>query len=209
MITVDHLTKRYRTLTAVDGLSFEVGPGRVTGFLGPNGAGKTTTLRMLLGLAAPTSGTATVNGARYRDLRNPVHTVGQHSTTTISTRAAPRPSTCGSWPPRPGSARPTLEIRRTGWCEMPNATQIIVAQPDMTGGRCRALFCSVLQPSDTPTADMVATAISRAVQRFGIGGCAGRMAQEFGDHPEAAAARMRWVCQLLAPRPATGRQEAA
>jgi ABC-2 type transport system ATP-binding protein len=76
MITIDHLTKRYRSITAVDGLSFEVGPGRVTGFLGPNGAGKTTTLRMLLGLAAPTSGTVTINGARYRDLRNPVRTVG-------------------------------------------------------------------------------------------------------------------------------------
>ena len=76
MINVDHLTKRYGTVTAVDGLSFEVGPGRVTGFLGPNGAGKTTTLRMLLGLAAPTSGTATINGVRYRDLRNPARTVG-------------------------------------------------------------------------------------------------------------------------------------
>jgi ABC-type multidrug transport system ATPase subunit len=43
MITIDHLTKRYRNITAVDGLSFEVGPGRVTGFLGPNGGGKTTT----------------------------------------------------------------------------------------------------------------------------------------------------------------------
>jgi ABC-2 type transport system ATP-binding protein len=76
MINVDHLTKRYGDVTAVDGLSFEVGPGRVTGFLGPNGAGKTTTLRMLLGLTAPTSGTATINGARYRDLRDPVRTVG-------------------------------------------------------------------------------------------------------------------------------------
>src|SRR5215471_12533804 len=76
MITVDHLTKRYRTLTAVDGLSFDVGPGRVTGFLGPNGAGKTTMLRMVLGLAAPTSGTATINGTRYRDLRNPVRSLG-------------------------------------------------------------------------------------------------------------------------------------
>ena len=57
-------------------MSFAVGRGRVTGFLGPNGAGKTTTLRMLLGLVAPDSGTATINGARYRDLPNPVRTVG-------------------------------------------------------------------------------------------------------------------------------------
>ena len=76
MIKILNLTKRYGTVTAVDGLSFEVGPGRVTGFLGPNGAGKTTTLRMLLGLAAPDSGTATINGVRYRDLPDPALTVG-------------------------------------------------------------------------------------------------------------------------------------
>jgi len=76
MLNVDHLTKRYGTVVAVDGLSFEVGPGRVTGFLGPNGAGKTTTLRMLLGLAAPTNGTATINGVRYRDLPDPARSVG-------------------------------------------------------------------------------------------------------------------------------------
>jgi ABC-2 type transport system ATP-binding protein len=76
MLNVDHLTKRYGTVTAVDSLSFEVEPGRVTGFLGPNGAGKTTTLRMLLGLTAPTSGTATINGVRYRDLPYPARTVG-------------------------------------------------------------------------------------------------------------------------------------
>jgi len=76
MLNVDHLTKRYGSVTAVDDLSFQVGPGRVTGYLGPNGAGKTTTLRMLLGLTAPTSGTATINGVRYRDLPNPARTVG-------------------------------------------------------------------------------------------------------------------------------------
>ncbi len=76
MITVDHLTKRYGTVVAVDGLSFEVGPGRVTGFLGPNGAGKTTTLRMLLGLAAPDGGGATIDGSRYRDLPHPARAVG-------------------------------------------------------------------------------------------------------------------------------------
>ncbi|MEV0122840.1 ATP-binding cassette domain-containing protein [Streptomyces sp. NPDC050703] len=66
MIEVDELTKRYGHTTAVRALSFSVRPGRVTGFLGPNGAGKTTTLRMLLGLVAPTSGSATVDGRPFR-----------------------------------------------------------------------------------------------------------------------------------------------
>ncbi|MFI6696003.1 ABC transporter ATP-binding protein [Streptomyces sp. NPDC050433] len=70
------LTKRYGGTVAVDSLSFSVHPRRVTGFLGPNGAGKTTTLRMLLDLAAPTSGTATIGGVRYRDLPDPLKTVG-------------------------------------------------------------------------------------------------------------------------------------
>ncbi len=56
------LTKRFGDITAVDDVSFAIEPGRVTGFLGPNGAGKTTTLRMLLGLVAPTGGTATIGG---------------------------------------------------------------------------------------------------------------------------------------------------
>ena len=92
---------------------------------------------------------------------------------------------------------------------MPTTTQTTVTQRNMTGARCHALFCSALQPSDAPTAAMVAAAISRAVQQFGIGGCAGRMAQEFGDHPDAAATRMRWVRQLITPGPATKWQEAA
>ena len=92
---------------------------------------------------------------------------------------------------------------------MPTATQITVTPLDMDGTRCQALFSSGLQPSDVPTADMVAAAISRAVQQFGIGGCAGRMAQEFGDHPDAAARRMRWVRQLIARQPATRWREAA
>ena len=75
-IVVSGLTKRYATLTAVDGLSFTVRPGRVTGFLGPNGAGKTTTLRMLLNLVTPTAGTATIGGRRYADLTDPLRTVG-------------------------------------------------------------------------------------------------------------------------------------
>ncbi len=70
------VTKRFGAVAAVDDLSFTVEPGRVTGFLGPNGAGKTTSLRMLLGLVKPTSGTATFGGIAYRDLNNPVTTVG-------------------------------------------------------------------------------------------------------------------------------------
>jgi hypothetical protein len=61
-----------------------------------------------------------------------------------------------------------------------------------------ALFVSALQPSDTPTADMITEAIISAMRQFGPGGCAARMAQEFGDHPEAAATRMQWARQLAA-----------
>jgi ABC-2 type transport system ATP-binding protein len=67
MIEVRNLTKRFGQMLAVDDVTFSVAPGAVTGFLGPNGSGKTTTLRMILGLVAPTSGTATVDGARYAD----------------------------------------------------------------------------------------------------------------------------------------------
>jgi ABC-2 type transport system ATP-binding protein len=76
MITVRGLCKRYGPTLAVDGLSFEVRPGRVTGFLGPNGAGKSTTLRMILGLDAPTSGSAVVAGRRYSEIRRPLYQVG-------------------------------------------------------------------------------------------------------------------------------------
>jgi ABC-2 type transport system ATP-binding protein len=76
MIEVNGLSKRYGDNVAVDDLSFTIKPGIVTGFLGPNGAGKSTTMRLILGLDAPTSGTATVNGKRYRDLVAPLHEVG-------------------------------------------------------------------------------------------------------------------------------------
>ncbi|WFF06899.1 ABC transporter ATP-binding protein [Micromonospora sp. WMMD1076] len=75
-IIVSGLTKQYKTVRAVDDLSFTVEPGRVTGFLGPNGAGKTTTLRMLLNLVTPSAGTATIGGSRYADLPDPLRTVG-------------------------------------------------------------------------------------------------------------------------------------
>jgi len=68
---------------------------------------------------------------------------------------------------------------------------------NMTDTRCAALFASGLQPSDAPTGDAAAKAVQRTVRQFGVGGCEGRMAQEFGDHPEAAMDRMRWVRQLV------------
>ncbi len=76
MIEARDLTKRYGDKTAVDHLSFTVAPGKVTGFLGPNGAGKSTTMRLILGLDWPQGGTATIDGRRYRDLANPLRTVG-------------------------------------------------------------------------------------------------------------------------------------
>jgi ABC-2 type transport system ATP-binding protein len=76
MITVSGLTKRYGPVLAVDGLSFSLQPGTVTGFLGPNGSGKSTTMRMILGLDLPDRGTATLNGRRYRDLAWPLREVG-------------------------------------------------------------------------------------------------------------------------------------
>jgi ABC-2 type transport system ATP-binding protein len=75
-VSVRSLTKRFGDVTAVDGLTFSLRPGTVTGFVGPNGAGKTTTLRLLLGLAEPTTGQALVFGQRYRELENPALSVG-------------------------------------------------------------------------------------------------------------------------------------
>ena len=76
MIELHGLSKRFGAITAVDDLSFTVRPGHVTGFLGPNGAGKTTTMRIILGLAAPTAGTALVAGRRYQRTLRPLWQVG-------------------------------------------------------------------------------------------------------------------------------------
>ena len=75
-IEIQNLRKRYGTTVAVDGLSFTVAPGRVTGFVGPNGAGKSTTMRVILGLDAPDAGQARIGGSRYRELRWPLRQVG-------------------------------------------------------------------------------------------------------------------------------------
>ncbi len=77
-LSVEDLTKQFGQTLAVDELSFEVAPGRITGFLGPNGAGKTTCLRALLGLVIPTSGRALVQGKPYPRLKNPSQVVGAH-----------------------------------------------------------------------------------------------------------------------------------
>jgi ABC-2 type transport system ATP-binding protein len=76
VIEVDRLVKRFGAVTAVDGLSFTVRPGHVTGFLGPNGAGKSTTMRVILGLDAPTSGAALINQRGYDTLVRPLREVG-------------------------------------------------------------------------------------------------------------------------------------
>jgi hypothetical protein len=80
----------------------------------------------------------------------------------------------------PGRTRPEPKLRSAG------------------DARREALFVSALQPSDAPTWDIIDGAIMSAIHRYGQRGCAARMAQEFGDHPEAAAARMRWARQLAA-----------
>ena len=76
VVLAESLTKKFGSLTAVDGLSFDLQAGTVTGFLGPNGAGKTTTLRMLLGLAMPTSGRALVFDTSYDQLDRPAERIG-------------------------------------------------------------------------------------------------------------------------------------
>jgi len=76
LIEAQNLTKDYGDKRAVDGLTFRVEPGLVTGFLGPNGSGKSTTMRLILGLDRPTAGAVTVNGKRYREHAAPLHEVG-------------------------------------------------------------------------------------------------------------------------------------
>jgi ABC-2 type transport system ATP-binding protein len=75
-ISINSLSKRFGRVLAVDDLTFDAPPGKITGFLGPNGAGKTTTLRSLVGLVRPTSGQALIDGRRYQDLRQPRRVVG-------------------------------------------------------------------------------------------------------------------------------------
>jgi ABC-2 type transport system ATP-binding protein len=75
-IEIDGLHKRFGSMRALDGMTFTVQPGQVTGFVGPNGAGKSTTIRVVLGLDAPDAGTATIGGRPYHSLKNPLGHVG-------------------------------------------------------------------------------------------------------------------------------------
>jgi ABC-2 type transport system ATP-binding protein len=76
IIRIQHLTKDFGAVRAVDDLSFDIDEGKVVGFLGPNGSGKTTTLRSLVGLVEPSSGTATIHGVAYAELRDPLRQIG-------------------------------------------------------------------------------------------------------------------------------------
>lgn len=76
VLELDAVTKQFGSLTAVDNLSFTLRQGSILGFLGPNGSGKSTTMRMIVGLTAPTKGRALINGVPYRNLTNPIRTVG-------------------------------------------------------------------------------------------------------------------------------------
>jgi hypothetical protein len=87
---------------------------------------------------------------------------------------------------------------------MSTSTQLAMTWQNVKDTWCEALFASGPQPSEAPTVEMVTTAINRAWQQLGARGCVGRMAQEFGDHPDAAARRMRWVHDLADPGWLTG-----
>src|SRR5260370_10971637 len=107
MIEASGLSKRYGATLAVDGLSFAVPPGQVTGFLGPNGAGKSTTMRLILGLDAPSSGSVTVSGRPYAAFRRPLLEVGAmlEAKAFHGGRTAPNPPPCPA-PPHGGTPPP-------------------------------------------------------------------------------------------------------
>ena len=98
---------------------------------------------------------------------------------------------------RAGAADLRHQVRREAPARAARRALRTPARPNVTGARRQALFASSLQRSDAPGADIVAEAIRVTVRRLGTDGCTDRMAQEFGDHPEAAAARMRWVRSML------------
>jgi ABC-type cobalamin/Fe3+-siderophores transport system ATPase subunit len=135
MIEVTNLTKAYGETLAVDDLSFTVRPGIVTGFLGPNGSGKSTTMRMILGLDAPTSGTATVDGRPLAEHPRPLASLGSllEARAVHPTRSA-RTTTCGRSPSRTASA-PTGSTR----CSTSSAS---ATSPDAAAAASRSAWVS-------------------------------------------------------------------
>ncbi len=123
LIEVRGLTKHYGPVLAIDDLTFEVRPGKVTGFLGPNGAGKSTTMRLILGLDAPDAGTATVAGWPYRALRRPLPVAGAMLEWPPFTPGAAPARICWPWPPptRSPGAESTRCSRWLGWTARPGS----------------------------------------------------------------------------------------
>ncbi|MFC7640836.1 ATP-binding cassette domain-containing protein [Streptosporangium lutulentum] len=97
-IEVAGLRKRFGRTVALDGMSFTVKPGQVTGFVGPNGAGKSTTMRVILGLDAADEGSALVGGRPYTGFRGRCAASGRSWTPRRCSRAAPPATTCCGWP---------------------------------------------------------------------------------------------------------------
>ncbi len=106
MIEVTHISKRYGHHTVVDDVTFDVAPGRVTGFVGPNGAGKSTTMRTMVGLTRPDAGEVRYFGTAYTDLPHPARVVGAVLDARSMHPAAPPTTTCGQRP-RSATSRST------------------------------------------------------------------------------------------------------
>ena len=113
-IEVAGLRKRFGPTLALDGMTFTVSPGQITGFIGPNGAGKSTTMRVVLGLDAPDAGHALVGGRPYVSLRDPLTQVGRCWTPRRCSRAGPRATTCCGWL-TPRAWAPAVWMRSSRW----------------------------------------------------------------------------------------------
>ena len=176
MIEARHLTKRYGKAVAVDDVSFVVQPGRVPASSAPMEPGS----RLVRSDTVTTSSGTSIQTQVRLTGGLPVR---------FARRGVPAP---GEPVPSPASTSTAGRTART--------------RLNVDDAWCEALFASALQRSAAPAAESVAAAISRAVRRFGTRGCVSRMAQEFGDHPQAAAERMRWVRQLAAEAAAPATQ---